>query len=458
MVNIYVYDITFFVLFTLFIIIFLYRNKKNISREGLMILYRTQLAIKSMDWFNKKFHRALGYLRYVIVANGFVLMILMVLLLLQSVWVYISQPAIVDVIKAPPIAPIFPYFTEVFGLQSIFPPFYFTYFLVALAIVAFVHEFGHGIYMRYSKIKIKSTGVAFLGPILGAFVEEDRKSFDSKNRLNQMAVLGAGVFANVIFALLFYFLYIGFFYLSFSAAGYIFNSYSLVPIEVDSINEVYEDNGFLTIIVDSERYYFNSSRIEPKNIYDYKMINAYHDSPAFRAKLRGIIIGVDEHKIKTQEDLTNVLSMYSPGDSIRVYTLLDSKRNSFDITLDSHPSDSERAYLGVGYYGVQPRNLIQKFLASLMSFRIGSTYYEANYNSDLAYFIFYLLWWIMLINFLVALFNMLPLGILDGGKFFELSVEKIAGTKIAKKAFSFMTRLIFFIFLFLMLIWIFRII
>ena len=45
-----------------------------------------------------------------------------------------------------------------------------------------------------------------------------------------------------------------------------------------------------------------------------------------------------------------------------------------------------------------------------------------------------------IINLLVALFNMLPLGILDGGRFFYLTVWGITRSeKVGKKAYSLMT-------------------
>ena len=61
----------------------------------------------------------------------------------QTLSIYILHPEITKIIKAPPIAPLIPYFPKLFGMESFFPPFYFTYFIVALAIVAVVHELSH---------------------------------------------------------------------------------------------------------------------------------------------------------------------------------------------------------------------------------------------------------------------------------------------------------------------------
>jgi membrane-associated protease RseP (regulator of RpoE activity) len=456
MVSFYVYDIAFLIIFSLGVYLFLRSNKDSLSREGWMFMYRTQLGVKAMTWFDNKFHSLLGYLRYVIVSLGFVLMFVMIWMLGQTVWIYWSRPEIVEIIKAPPIAPLIPYFPELFGLQSMFPPFYFTYFLVALAVVAIVHEFSHGIFMRYSKTKIKSTGLVFLGPILGAFVEEDQGSFHSKDRFNQMSVLGAGVFANVLFALIFYLLYMGFFYVSFTSGGFVFNSYSVGMVNSSLVGDTFEVDNYTAFIVGGEKFFLDeamSVQLEDGR----EVIVAYEDGLAFKAQLYGVIVGINDNKIRNQEDLTAVLGSYSPGDYVVIYTETQGEVLTFDLELGTHPLDENKAYLGVGYYGNQPKGFIQKILVSMVSFRTDSTYYVPTWNKDLVYFIYHLLWWVMIINLLVALFNMLPLGILDGGRFFYLAVEKFAGKNIAEKAYKWSGKLILFIFVLLMVIWLYRI-
>ena len=206
MVSFVVYDLIFLVVFTLFIILFLHKKRKNLKREGIMYLYRTKLGVEAINYIGNKYKKTLHFLKYLVVAVGYILMIGMIYLLYKSVQTYLFVPLPAELANAPPIAPLIPYFPQLFGLESFFPPFYFTYFIVALAIVAIVHEFSHGIYMKLFKIKIKSTGFAFLGPILGAFVEEDRNQFIKKKNLEQRTVLAAGVFANTLFALIFYLL------------------------------------------------------------------------------------------------------------------------------------------------------------------------------------------------------------------------------------------------------------
>ena len=64
----------------------------------------------------------------------------------------------------------------------------------------------------------------------------------------------------------------------------------------------------------------------------------------------------------------------------------------------------------------------------------------------------------MIINLLVALFNMLPLGILDGGRFFYLTVLSITGSeRFSKEAFRFMTYVIILLFVLMMVVWAIRV-
>ena len=96
-------------------------------------------------------------------------------------------------------------------------------------------------------------------------------------------------------------------------------------------------------------------------------------------------------------------------------TRIGDTTKNYSIKLGSRPDNSSKAYLGVGREHERARGVIQNILMSFMSFKKVSTLYEPTWNSGVVNFIYYFLWWIMIINLLVALFNMLPLGILDGG-------------------------------------------
>ncbi len=455
MVSFWMFDVAFLILFSIFVFFFLRNRKKQLGKEGIIFMYRTQAGVKAINWFGEKFKRFLHSIRYVVVGTGFVLMGAMVWLLWQTLSIYIFNPEITRIIKAPPIAPLIPYFPKLFGMSSFFPPFYFTYFIIALAIVAIVHEFSHGIYMKLFKIKIKSTGLVFLGPILGAFVEQDDKSFQSKPKTQQMTVLGAGVFANLLFALIFYGLYVLFFFSSFAASGYIFTSYGVDFLPMTDVTGTEEFGNLTKVFTENGTYYLDENLKQQLEIDGLEKIVVYSESPAFLAQIRGAIVFADQFKINNAEDLREFLKNKNPGDSVTFATEnSDGKNLKYNIILAEHPDGSGKAYLGVGHNEANSRGLIRTFLLKFMSFRESSTYYKTTWDGDFVFFIYHFLWWIMIINLLVALFNMLPLGILDGGRFFYLTIWGIFGSeKIAKKAFKFVTWTIILMFILMMVYW-----
>jgi len=140
------YDITFLILFTVWVIWFLYTRKHNLKREGIIYLYRTKLGIKLIDYVGEKYKKTLNVLQYFAITTGFILMFGILWMLIFTVYTYIRFPQITQIIKAPPIIPLIPYFPSLFGLSSFFPPLYFTYWIIAILVVALVHEFAHGFF------------------------------------------------------------------------------------------------------------------------------------------------------------------------------------------------------------------------------------------------------------------------------------------------------------------------
>jgi len=291
-------------------------------------MWRTQFGVKAIDWFAKKFSYVLNRLRWVVVGLGGILMAVMIWMLGQTTSVYLLHPEITKLIKAPPIAPLIPYFPKLFGMENFFPPFYFTYFIVALAIVAIVHEFSHGIFMRLFKVKIKSTGLVFLGPMLGAFVEEEKSDFHKKKKLDQMTILGAGVFANILIALLFYLLYVLFFFSSFTSSGYVFNSYGAHEVPLSSIDSIGRDIGSMNILLGGQSNDMNITEVEiagKKYLMSTEVKNfllkgidinnsntiVLEHAPAVLSGMRGAIIQADDVKISKDKQTVSTRNYIS---------------------------------------------------------------------------------------------------------------------------------------------------
>jgi len=471
MVNFIIIDLSLLVLFGIFLSFFLYINKKSLGSEGGLILYRAQWGVKIINYIGGKYKRTLKFLSYVSITLGYILMASILYLIFQTVYLYLTTP-IATIIKAPPIVPLIPYFPQIFGLESFFPPFYFSYFIIAIIIVATVHEFSHGIFARRWGIGIKSTGFAFLKYfplIFGAFVEQDDKQMTKKKKVEQISVLSAGVFANMLIVLIFFLILILFFSLAFSPAGVSFDNYSYSAVTLLGItsingqaieNPTYEnvisslnETGLNKIETSNQSFISTKKFLESQEEMEGKII-IYNDAPAINNNLGGIITEIDGVKIISVEILVEELQKYSPGDEITIKTIKEEGIQENIVVLVENPDSEGKAFLGIGFYNRDNGKVISKVYKTISGFKSPNIYYEP--NSDLSVFFYDLIWWIIIINLLVALFNMLPFGFLDGGRFFYLTVLGITKSKkVAEKSFSAITYFLFFLLIVLIIKWIF---
>ncbi len=461
-----VYDLVLLMIFLIFVTWFLYTNRKNLKKEGPFFLYKTTWGMKLIDHIGTKYEKTLKFFSYVSVTLGYILMIGMLYLVFQIVYIYLTT-SISQIIRAPPIAPLLPYFPKLFGMENFFPPFYFSYFIIAIIIVATVHEFAHGIFMRRYGIKIKSTGFAFFKycPVfLGAFVEQEEKGMISKSRFKQKSALGAGVLANIITTILFYILLFIFFSLTFAPVGVVFDDYSYSAVGIASISmingvavvnpsmerivELSKDNEFNEIEAGGRKYIgiagFSRDKTE---------IGLYDDAPAIKSEMSGAITHLNNNKITSLESLSAELEQYSPGQEIIVKTTNGEEYQEHQIILGENPSEKGKAWLGIGFIDNSREGITGLFFSMVPSYEEPHVYYEA--NNDVNLFIKDLLWWIVIINLLVAFFNMLPVGFLDGGRFFYLTVLGITKKKkIAEKSFAAITYFLLFVLIVLMIKWV----
>jgi membrane-associated protease RseP (regulator of RpoE activity) len=473
MVSIYIYDIGFLILFSLFVFLFLRKNRKGLKKEGIMYLYRTRVGIKFIDYVGTKYKRFLTVYAFIGVIVGYLLMASMMWFLWKLLEVYLFNPEIVRAIKIPPLMPLIPYLPEAFGV-SFLPPFYFTYWIISIAVIALFHEFAHGIIARRYNIRILTTGFGFLGPFLAAFVEPDEKEMEDKPKYQQLAVLSAGVFTNLILAVLFFLLLSVFFLFAYAPAGALFNTYSPGVIEIAGISmiggqlvsdssstgilKVIEENGIedslvlgdpgndlkLTeVIVNGETYYSNIENLEYQlaNPVEDGLVALFEDLPAINAGLRGAIIGINELEVKDGKELGLVLSGFEVGDTITVKTSDEGELLEYELVLGEDSNEEGRAVMGIGLLGGGGNDRILSEITEFFNFfKEDGTNYEPRFNPELVLFIYNLIWWLALINLSVALINMWPVAIFDGGRFFMLSVWAITGSeKFAMRAFKFVT-------------------
>ena len=399
-------------------------------------------------------------------------MFTMIYLFGKILWVYLFSPEIVRAIKIPPIMPLIPYLPRVFNLDFL-PPFYFIYWIIIVAIIAIPHELAHGIYSAFSKVKIKNTGFGFfpyfLPIFLAAFVEPNEKQMAKKSKFNQMAILSAGTFANVLTAIFFFIILWGFFSICFTPSGIVFDSYASSVInvsEISMINNVPIENTSYENLLDmmnedineveasNESFLINQELLESNKqlIEERGLIVLYDDSPAFKSGLIGAITEINGIEIDSREKLAEELLKNSPGENITLRTFDGETYQNYVITLEEHPEKPGVAWLGIGFIDRVGEGLISKVVSFVGFFKKPYIYYQPKF--EFALFIYNLLWWIILISFSVALINMLPVGIFDGGRFFFLTIAAITGSeKIAKKAFVYITYLFLFLLALIMFFW-----
>jgi len=470
--NFTTYDIILLAIFVVFISIFLYRRRKNLKREGLLLLYKTAVGIKIIDKIGKRYKKILNVLGWVSIVLGFLLMIAMLYFFGKMVWLYVFQSEIVKLIKIPPITPLLPYLPQIFKLNFL-PPFYFIYWIIIIAIVAIIHEFSHGIFAANKEVKIKSTGFGFfpffLPVFLAAFVELDEKKMVKKKISSQMAVLSAGTFANLLTAVLFFGVLALFFSLAFTASGVVYDTYTYSAVniaDINLVNNITVNNATYNQVfnlvnssgktiselnVDNTKYLITRSFLEKQGGNEQYLL-LYDDAPAIKANLSNIIIKINGKNINSKEELGKEILNYTPGSKVTITALVDDADRDYEITLGKSPENENRPYLGIGFINKESSGIFGKVMAVFTSFRSSGVYYKSNFQ--VAEFIYNLIWWLVLICFSVALVNMLPVGIFDGGRFFFLFMLALTKSeKKAKKIFSAVTYLFLFLLVVIMVFW-----
>jgi len=244
----------------------------------------------------------------------------------------------------------------------------FLYWIISIFVIAVVHEFAHGIVARLYNIKVKSAGFAFLGILLpiipAAFVEPDEKASAKKPKKAQLAVFAAGPFSNILLA------------------GVIF--LLLFFVGQPLAESVYEQQGV-------------------------KIVEVVEGSPASIAGLNvnEIVEVVDGRVITSTDNFTAILAEKKPGDTLA----LETRNGTYEILLEENPDNVTRPYVGV-----KSRQHVEN-----------KEEFEAKYGKiipEVILWFFGLFYWLYLLNIGIGLFNLVPMGPLDGGRMLRAVLEK----------------------------------
>lgn len=457
-----IYDISFLIIFCLFLGIFFIRHRKKFHWEGIICLYRTAIGLKAINYIAKKYKKLLDYFEYVLVVCSYIFMAASLYLIFQVVYLFIKIPNFSDVIKIPPIMPLIPYLPEIFKADYL-PSFNFTTWIIVIAITAIGHEFFHGIFFKKDKIKIKSTGFGFLGPFLAFFVEPDEEKVKKLAFKKQNAAMTAGSFANILMFLLFSLLLLLYFNLAYIQAGAVFSGYSFAVIKTSEITHIGNESIFIEIDgglnlteikTENKKYFAATEKIS--KIKESEKIVVLEDAPALRAGIAGVIIEFDGEKISNSEELSRILGNTKPNQIVQIKTRFNNSIKEYEIALGERPDNENKEYLGITSYNLASKSFFGKIKNKIIFYKNPNTDYKARMFSDLTEFIYNIFVWLIIVNLGVALTNMLPLGIFDGGRVFYITMLAIfKNEKIAKNIYKFATYLIIAVFLYITLLYFF---
>ncbi len=365
----FILDYKSIIIFYLIIIIFLIAYKKRLEFQSkIIILYRMKFGLNFIEKITQKFREWIIVVGYIGVGVGYVGMLAISYVMIKNIYDLITVPSAVSGVSL-----VLPG-VNVPGM-GILP---FWYWLIAIFIIAIVHEFSHGIVGRAHNIPIKNTGIVFLGPIIGAFVEPDEEKMTKEKDIVQYSVLAAGAFSNIILALV----------------ALLLLSYAFTPLQ-ESMNT---PTGFTFDTYVNETFPIAQAGITPQTL----------------------ITGINDNSVKNFQEFNEELSCTSPGEKIKISTL----NKTYSLALTSSPDNPKKGFLGI-------KDIHNEFeTKAAYQSGIGKIAY------DVVEWISGFLRWLFLLSLGIGLFNLLPLPIVDGGRMLQVTLHKTHGKEKGEKHYK----------------------
>jgi membrane-associated protease RseP (regulator of RpoE activity) len=333
------------IIFVAILAIIVWRDRKNFTRQAILLLRKTKRG--------KTFLTKIGQRWYGWFWIGNLAVIVCFLISIWIVWqllyITIKNLTIEQVIPAAGFILPSPFATPSIGPGYFAIPFW--YWIIAIVLLAFVHEGFHGIMAAREKIKIKSLGWGLFLIIPLAFVEPDEKQLVKKSAKTQLRVFAAGSFANFCLAALAFLLLSGFVYNFFSYSGVAFQSW--IATKIDSSDVIAIDNISITELSTTNFSYLNQSRslleLYTKNatylIPPDMLLSQLNQSewivfeewPAVKVNLTGKIVKIGNSMITNTNDLKNVLEQIGPNVTVSITTTNDTHNKTYTIVTAAEP-------------------------------------------------------------------------------------------------------------------------
>ncbi|MEX0861763.1 site-2 protease family protein [Nitrosopumilus sp.] len=247
------------------------------------------------------------------------------------------------------------------------------YFLLSIPIVLVIHEGAHGIVAALEKIKIKTGGFAIFIAMFAGFVEPDEEEFEKSKKISKLRVIGAGATSNVIFAFIL-------------GAVLLTNPFFAMVLPEPLLSIFYElPSGVLILSI------IENSGAEQAGLLANDIITSINGIPIFSP--------ID-------------FPILNPGETASVIVLRDGQTLEFPVEIIPSPEDPERGLIGI----MRDNSFAYKPVMNFIEWN----------DPNVSMFLL----WLWMISFFIGIINMLPLPILDGGKFIHTIIDK----KISDKA------------------------
>ena len=347
------------IIFYSLIFLIVYFNRKKFEVHGKFVyLYKTKIGLKFMNLAAKKAGKLIKFLGYAGVIICFIGMLFtFAAILLLTYKLIINEPGAGG---ASPVIPGLP----IAGTGLVFP---LATGWIVLFIIILVHEFSHGIAASAHKIKIKNSGIAFFGPILGAFVEPDEKALTKKKDWIQHSVFAAGPFSNFLTVI------------------------AVVLIASIILNPITSLLSVSTGVV----------------IYSQPGL------PAEKAGIANntIITGINGERVSSITDFRRIMDDVGPEETIN----LKSVGKSYSITTIENPEDPSQGYLGVWIAGdnleLRNESMLNQVLFNIVKW------------------LSQLFGWLAFLSLNIGLINLLPIFVTDGARMLKLFFGRVIKDK-----------------------------
>jgi len=368
----------------------MYRDRENVERHSILFYRRTKNGIKLID----KIAKAAPRFWNVYAWTGVIMAVLTIPFILWNVLLSFQRMFETGGSSGGPSL-IAPGLTSETTLQSgvSFVPA--EYWIIGIGVLMVVHEMSHGIIARVEDMEINSVGWIVLGIIPGAFVEpkgedmlptknkdeENEEDEEDENRedeeddsmggpwhqgswTSQLKVLAAGSFANYVTAL------------TFAALALVMFMNVAQPL---GVSYAAQDN-------------LSASEAGMNN---------------------GTLYGLEGERVRYTSQLDVISEDFQPNQTVRVNT----SEGAFNVTLGERNGS---AYMGVllrRNEGILPT--FQDMISDNREIKPQYSTYEGVVSWTLS-----MLQVVALLNFLIGMFNLLPVKPLDGGQMVSTVVER----------------------------------